>query len=225
MYIGEASGNKAVVSRGMAIFFQVWFLPPMTDAPAIAPEDILEFWFGDESPEALADKAKQWWQKSNDFDAHCGDRFGAALEQAKAGELDAWAETPRGALALVILLDQLSRNIHRDTAEMYAGDAKAIAVAAAAVEAGFDETLAPKLRSFLYMPAMHSEELHWQDVCVTWFTKLGEVEPDLAGYVKYAEQHRDIVADWGRFPHRNAILGRESTPEELAFLDKPGSSF
>lgn len=172
-------------------------------------EAILREWF--KEPE-------RWWKKDPDFDAHLATRWAGALSQAKKSQLDSWTNSARGALALVILLDQFGRNIHRDTPDMYAGDAKALAIADQAIACGYEVSLSPTERSFLYMPFMHSEDIRDQERSVQLFTALGM-------NVDFAVQHRDIVARFGRFPHRNAILERDSLPEEIEFLKQPGSSF
>jgi uncharacterized protein (DUF924 family) len=149
------------------------------------------------------------------------------------GELDAWQETPRGALALLILLDQLTRNLHRRTPEMFSADERALAVVRRALAAGHEQHLALIERYFLYMPLMHSEDLADHDLAVDRFTALIEDARRRGsqrvsvyeGGLDYERRHRDIVARFGRYPHRNAILGRESTPEEVTFLEQPGSSF
>ncbi len=147
-------------------------------------------------------------------------RFGALLLKAKQGELVHWAETPDGALALVILFDQLSRNIHRGTPEAFAADVLALATAKHAIFQGHDLRLSPEGRGFLYLPFEHSEVLADQDKGVALFEALGSEE-----LLDYMRRHRDIIARFGRFPHRNAILGRSSTAEEIEFLKQPGSSF
>jgi uncharacterized protein (DUF924 family) len=179
----------------------------------IAPEDVLAFWFSED--------AKAHWFKSSDaFDAACRARFGAALEAAQAGELDGWGETPEGALALVILLDQLPRNIHRGTPEAFASDAKALALASDAITSGFDAAIPSEMRNFLYLPFMHSERLEDQERGLELFAT-----NDVNDGLRFMKLHHAIIARFGRFPHRNAILGRTSTPEELDFLQQPGSHF
>jgi uncharacterized protein (DUF924 family) len=137
-------------------------------------------------------------------------------EQAAAGRLDQWAQTPDGALALVLLLDQFPRNVFRGDARMFATDARAVAAAEAAIAAGHDSAVDEQLRVFLYLPFEHAEDLALQDRCVALCAPLRE------DYLRFAIVHRDIIARFGRFPHRNAVLGRESTPEELAFLADGG---
>ena len=192
-------------------------------------DELLDEWLG---PGDVPDGARQarWWTKDPGFDAHLRERFGALLERGARGELDHWAETPRGALALVILLDQLSRNVYRGTARAFAQDAHALALTRRALERGFDRELPPIHRVFLLMPLMHSEDLGDQRESVARFEALaegaaGERAPALEQNADYARQHLVIVERFGRYPHRNEILGRPSTPEEIAFLKEPGSSF
>jgi uncharacterized protein (DUF924 family) len=186
----------------------------MTDAEAqIRPETVLSFWFSDEV------KAK-WWVKEDAFDEAVRARFGAAFEAARNGAMDHWAETPEGALALVILLDQVPRNSFRGTPRAFSGDYKALAIAKAAIDRGFDAALPSDRRNFLYMPFQHSERLEDQERGMGLFAS-----NDVTDGLKYMTLHRDIIAHFGRFPHRNSILGRVSTREELDFLQQPGSSF
>ena len=174
-----------------------------------SPDDVLREWFSD--PE-------RWWKPDAAFDDYLRDTYGDDVEAAIQGKLDDWARSPRSALALVILLDQFARNIHRGTPRMYAGDAKAVAMSLAVIESGADASLSPDERQFLYMPLMHSEDGSIQQRSLEKFRELGQS-------VDYAERHAEIVLRFGRFPHRNAILGRNSTPEEIEFLKQPGSSF
>ncbi len=194
----------------------------MTDARA---EQILHEWFGDldERGRATSDKEARWWRKDPDFDAYLRRTYEDDVQRALAGELDGWAATPRGTLALVILLDQIPRNIYRGTGAMYRGDPRALEVVDAALARGDDAVLVGHERQFLYMPLMHAEDLAAQERCVALFERLR----DEAGIdaKDFAVRHRDIVARFGRFPHRNDLLGRETTPEEAAFLEEPGSSF
>jgi uncharacterized protein (DUF924 family) len=184
----------------------------------IEPPDVLHFWFaGDSNTERAV-----WFEKDASFDAAC-DRFADALRAARAGTLDHWAATPRGALALILLLDQFSRNLHRGAAEAYAADAEARALARAAVARGFDRKLGWVERMLLYLPFEHSEDLADQDESVRLFETLWLALGDAT--VEYAHRHRDVIRRYGRFPHRNAVLGRESTPEELAYLAHPGAGF
>ena len=193
---------------------------------------VLDFWFGSFDAAGLADAAHQarWWKKDPAFDAELRQRFGAEVLAAAAGKRDLWLVTPRGRLAVVILLDQCSRNIFRDTPAMFAQDARALAIACDGLERGDDRDLQTDERAFLYLPLMHSESLADQERCVILFAALrdrlsGPARERLAGNARFAVAHRDIIARFGRFPHRNSILGRPSTPEELQFLTEPGSSF
>jgi uncharacterized protein (DUF924 family) len=182
------------------------------------PNDILHFWFAGDPSAQRAD----WFRESAAFDAACRD-FMEAHEAAKRGDLDAWSDTGEGALALLILLDQLSRNLHRGSPETFAADAKARAIASAAIERGFDRALTPVQRSFVYLPFEHSEDLADQDRSVALFDSIrgdvGDITAD------YAARHRDVIARFGRFPHRNAVLGRTNTPAEEAYLAEPGAGF
>jgi uncharacterized protein (DUF924 family) len=184
----------------------------------ITPDDVLDFWFGGDA----AAQRKVWFEKNADFDAACA-RFIDALRQAKTGALDHWAGTPRGALALIILLDQFPRNLHRGSPEAFAADAKARGIARAAVACGFDRQLAPVERIFVYLPFEHSEQLADQDESVRLFETLRNALG--AEAVDYAYRHRDVIRRFGRFPHRNAALSRDSTEEELAYLAEPGAGF
>lgn len=193
---------------------------------------VLEFWFGplDADGRASPERRARWWQKSEAFDSEIRERFGVLHSEIVAGEHTAWAERPSGAIALVIVLDQLSRNMFRGGPGMYATDEEARTIADRAIERGFDQELAAAERTFLYMPFMHCESLEAQERCIALFASMveasdGVVAKGAAGSLDFARRHRDIVARFGRFPHRNAILGRESTPEELEFLQGPGSSF
>lgn len=198
----------------------------MTRDQHIGPQDILDFWFegvGDD-PQAIAARSKVWFQSDPAFDRLCRERFGALHERAARGELDEWQGTPRGTLALVVVLDQLSRNIHRGTSAAFACDAKALACCLRARERGFDELLRPVERMFLYMPFQHTEDRERQDESVrVWEALAASVDGELAEYVGnsivHAREHRDVVHRFGRFPHRNAVLGRDSTPEEQQYLD------
>lgn len=177
-------------------------------------QEVLEFWFAEET-------RPFWWKKSEAFDDQVRSRFLGTWEAARTGAHDDWAETPEGAVALVVTVDQFPRNMFRGDPRSWASDEKGLAVATAAVEAGFDERLPTDAhRQFLYMPFMHAESLAAQERCCELFDRDG-----VRGNLKWAVAHRDIVARFGRFPHRNEILGRESTAEELAFLQTPGSSF
>jgi uncharacterized protein (DUF924 family) len=201
-------------------------------ASMIDPQEVLGFWFGDLDAlgRASGERTARWWKKDPAFDALIRERFGALHGALMRGEHDDWLATPRGALAYLIVLDQFSRNMFRDTARAFEGDELALEAALAGIERGQDRSLAFGERAFFYMPLMHSEELAHQERCVELFTAFErEVAPELQGNVHYnvtfAERHRDIVQRFGRFPHRNSALGRTSTAEEIEFLREPGSSF
>ena len=176
----------------------------MSNIP-VTPDDIVDFWFSDTS-------RKHWFKSTPEFDRELADRFGDLPEQATLGRLDEWADSARGALALVIVLDQLPRNIHRGSAETYRFDARAREVCKQAIDKGLNNQLDGWELGFLYMPLMHSENRDDQELSVRLFT---EAALDNASY---AIHHRDIVRRFGRFPHRNRLLGRESTREELEYL-------
>jgi uncharacterized protein (DUF924 family) len=189
-------------------------------------EEILEFWLG---PEAQRDRvpesvSQRWWKKSPELDAEIRERFAEDVQRAGRGELDDWVKTPRGRLAVVILLDQFTRNIHRDSGAMYEHDGMALRIAEGGIDRGDDRQLRMHERQFLYMPLMHAESLPAQERCCELFEQLARDAPWL-DVRDFAVRHRDIVARFGRFPHRNALLGRETTPEEAEFLKQPGSSF
>jgi uncharacterized protein (DUF924 family) len=184
----------------------------------MTPEDVLSFWFAGNPSQ----RRTIWFEKDDAFDTSCG-AFAAALAQAKAGALDGWAATPIGTLALVILLDQFSRNLHRGTPEAFAADAKARAVARAAVAAEYDQAVGPVERMFFYLPFEHSEDLADQEESVRLFETLRDALG--ARTIDYAHRHRDVIRRFGRFPHRNAALGRISTEEEEAYLAEPGAGF
>lgn len=175
--------------------------------------DVLRFWYEECT-------AEQWFKKDAAFDATIRDRFGDLHAVASAGGCDDWAETPEGSLALVLVLDQFSRNLYRDDPRAFAQDAKALDIARRALAAGHDQAYPAGQRYFYYLPYEHSEDLRDQEESVALFEKHGD-----AHTLDYAIAHRDIIARFGRFPHRNAVLGRESTAEEEEFLQTPGSSF
>lgn len=195
-------------------------------------EEVLSFWLGPlrEDGSAEPSQAAKWWKKDDTFDALVRSRFGALSLAVRAGERASWLAEPRGRLAFVIVLDQFSRNMHRNTPEMFAADGQALQLVLDGIAAGADRRLATAERTFFYMPLMHSEDLAMQERCVALFTAfrdeaIGDAREPLSGALGFAIRHRDIVARFGRFPHRNAILGRASTPEEEQFLAQPGSSF
>lgn len=184
-----------------------------------AYEEVLDYWFG--PGDTVSDEVRQrWFKKSEATDRDIRERFGDAVARAGRGELDEWAATPRGRLALVILLDQFTRNIHRERPEAFACDAKAQRLVSEGLGRGDDRELSAAQRAFLYMPLMHAEDFELQNRGVALFEAAGQ-----GSFADYARRHRDIIERFGRFPHRNAVLGRESTTEELEFLREPGSFF
>ena len=174
---------------------------------------ILDFWLLPLDDPGFGKARKLWWTGTPELDAEIKDRFGALLEQAAAGRLDHWANSPDGALALILLCDQFSRNIHRKTAQAFATDAKARDVARIALSRFYPAAFPHDVRLFFYMPFQHSEHLGDQELCCALFLPLGNEDNH-----KHAADHRDIVAKYGRFPHRNEVLGRASTPEEIEYL-------
>ncbi len=177
--------------------------------------DILSFWFEETQPQ-------QWFQVNPDFDALIRARFSDACDKAKAGILDDWRRDADGCLALCLLLDQFPRNMFRGTPAAFATDGKALVVAKYAVAKGFDQVLPPVKRRFIYLPYEHSENLGDQRKCVELFEKMTRDDP--LGY-DYALKHLKVIEAYGRFPHRNKILGRMSTPEEEEYLARPGAGF
>ena len=189
-------------------------------------EQVLQFWFGelDEHGYAAADRNKLWFQSNAETDTAIRAQFRDLVEQALQGDLDDWAQTPRGRLALIILLDQFTRNIYRGTGKAFSGDSKACRLTHEGLRLDHDRTLAPAERVFFYLPLEHSENLADQDQCVTLYTKLHQGAPEsyqskTQSYIDYAIKHKDIIARFGRFPHRNKALGRVSTDAELDYLE------
>ena len=200
----------------------------MSEAGSRVDDDVqavLDFWFGPPGSEAFATQRKIWFAKDAAFDRLVAKRFGGTIEQALRGELDRWADASASALARILLLDQFTRNAFRDQARAYAGDAQALAAASAMVGSRLDEDLPPFMRAFVYMPYEHAEGLAMQDEAIRLFSRLAVAAPALAPMLEYAHKHRRVIECFGRFPHRNAILGRASTAEETAYLAQPGSRF
>jgi uncharacterized protein (DUF924 family) len=185
---------------------------------------ILDFWFGPPQPLSGDRSREVWFRKDPAFDAEIRTRFGDATAIALAGGYGEWCAMPEGSLARVLLLDQFPRNIHRDTPASFAGDARALATAKDAVDRGLDRALDPYRRWFLYLPFEHAEDRDAQVRSLALFGALAD-ETGLAAPLEWAQKHADVIARFGRYPHRNAILGRVSTVEELAFLEQPGSRF
>ena len=197
-----------------------------TDARAV-----LDFWFGAADDPGHTQTRPQWFVKDAAFDAQIAQRFGALIERALVGGIDDWVAPPLSqlsplpALARVIVLDQFTRNAFRGQARAFAGDAMALQTARALVASGLDRRLSGVQRQFAYLPFEHAEDLAHQRTAVQLFEQLGRDEPALAGLTQWAQRHHDIVARFGRFPHRNAWLGRASSAEEIEFLKMPGSAF
>jgi uncharacterized protein (DUF924 family) len=188
-------------------------------------EDVLDFWFADAAsgPQAVERRNRVWFAGGAHFDRECTERFAATLEAAAGGDLDHWKESPRGRLALIILLDQFSRNIYRGTAAAFQHDDRARAACREGIAVGHDEQLAPFERSFFYMPLEHAEDREVQALSVRLFETLANESPEewrgrLKADAGHARRHRDIVEEFGRFPHRNAVLRRDSSPAEQAYL-------
>jgi len=196
-------------------------------------EQVLEFWFGACGADGTLDPAKQkmWFGDGRQFDAGIRISFSALHQRTARGELDpAWAATPRGRIALIVVLDQMSRHIHRGTPAAFAQDPAAQRLAVTGVEKSVDRELIPAQRVFFFLPFEHAEDLELQRLGVRCFDGLARTvsEPcrkEYESFADYARRHCEIVERFGRFPHRNQLLGRASTPEEIKFLKQPGSSF
>jgi len=176
---------------------------------SVDPQSVLDFW-KNAGPQ-------KWWRKDDAFDDEILQRFGSTYEMACAGQLDDWANTPSGALALILLLDQFSRNLNRNSARAFAHDEKTAALAKQLIATGADQEMPTEIYNFCYLPLMHSENLNHQEMAVQQMRSIGN-----EGGLKSAIEHRDIIAEFGRFPHRNQVLGRTTTAEEQAFLDNGG---
>lgn len=195
-------------------------------------QPLLDWWFGGGTTavEVAAARSALWFGKQDSQDVDARERFAGLVEQALAGELADWADSPQGWLALILLLDQLPRMIFRDSPQAFAGDGRARQLVLAGLDEELEEALTPLQRVFAYLVLEHAEDLFLQDEAVRRFTRLLSVAAPaeralFANYLDYAERHRQVIARFARFPHRNAVLGRPSTPEELAFLQEPGSRF
>ena len=189
-----------------------------------AYRDVLDFWF--EPPEAPGHGGPRqvWFSKDSRFDAEVRTRFAGLHESAAGGALADWENSPESLLALIVALDQFPRNMYRGASAAFATDAAALAAAKTMVQRGWDLGVQPGMRMFAYLPYEHSEGLADQDECMRLMARLGE-DARFADLPKWAEKHHAVIRRFGRFPHRNAILGRASTPEEIEFLSQPGSSF
>jgi uncharacterized protein (DUF924 family) len=190
--------------------------------PTATVQEVLDFWFGLPATEVAL---PQWFRKDPAFDAQIAQRFGPTLAQALVGGLDAWQNTPASTVALVVVLDQFTRNTRRNTPGAFAGDAKALRIAQAMVARGDDRQLDCWQRSFVYLPFEHAEDLAAQAQALKLFADLALEHPTTADQHRWAVKHAEIIEQFGRYPHRNLVLGRVSTPQELLFLAQPGSSF
>ncbi|MER0328507.1 DUF924 family protein [Aeromonas veronii] len=196
-------------------------------------QPLLDLWFGDEADDVLwaTRQAPLWWGKSSETDALLASRFGELAEAAAKGSLAHWADAPSGRLALILLLDQLPRNIHRGTPAAFAQDPQARDLCLKGLSIGADKSLSPLERVFFYLPLEHAESREQQARSVALFEALAAeqagtpAQATFAGFADFARRHQVIIERFGRFPHRNDILGRTSTPEEAAFLQQPGSGF
>ncbi|HHQ4696822.1 TPA: DUF924 family protein [Aeromonas veronii] len=196
-------------------------------------QPLLDLWFGDEADDVLraTRQAPLWWGKSSETDALLASRFGELAEAAAKGSLAHWADAPSGRLALILLLDQLPRNIHRGTPAAFAQDPLARNLCLKGLSIGADKSLSPLERGFFYLPLEHAESREQQARSVALFEALAAeqagtpAQATFAGFADFARRHQVIIERFGRFPHRNDILGRTSTPEEAAFLQQPGSGF
>ncbi|HET8881339.1 MAG TPA: DUF924 family protein [Solimonas sp.] len=192
---------------------------------SVTPRDVVEFWFGAPGSAENAQFRREWFTVDAAFDARIRERFLPTWQRLRDGELEAWRATPDGALAYVIVADQFPRNCFRGTAQAFASDDLALAAAQAIVAAGDDARLTPLQRCFVYLPFEHAESLAMQDRSLALFTALTSAHPELSNVLDYARRHRDVIVRFGRFPHRNAALGRASSGDERTFLNEPGSSF
>lgn len=183
-------------------------------------KQLLEFWLGSAEPKEMASHRAQWWAKDADFDQRIQNDFKNLFNQACAGQLDHWKDSPLGCTALIILLDQFPRNLFRNDGQAFATDVQARDLTRHALEKGYDQTLPMGAKLFLYLPLEHSENLDDQNQSVALMKAMGD-----EGYHDFALKHHVIIARFGRFPHRNMALGRENTPEEEAFLQQPDSAF
>ncbi|HJV80402.1 DUF924 family protein [Noviherbaspirillum sp.] len=197
---------------------------PMIETPA----SIHQFWFGDSADDAAVaqQRAALWWRKDPRTDEQIRQRFEASVRAAAGRQLDAWSSSAAGCLALIVLTDQFPRNMYRDTPQAFAFDTLAQARCRQGLQEGLHQALRPIERVFFYLPLEHSESMQDQERCVALFQELAAGDAAaFSGFLDFALRHREVIARFGRFPHRNRILGRASTLEELAFLQQPGSSF
>ncbi len=185
---------------------------------------VLDFWFGTGGSPEYGKPREEWFRKSDEFDAAIRTRFLDLHRLAAAGQMQPWQAAPDSLLALILVLDQFPRNLFRGSSRAFSTDAQAQAAAQLAVARGHDRTLLPVQRWFVYLPFEHAEDLGLQRRCLELFEGL-RADADSADTIDYARRHYEIIARFGRFPHRNAVMGRISTPEEIEFLKQPGSGF
>lgn len=188
-------------------------------------QEILDFWFLPAGSPGHGVSRTEWFRKDERFDGEIRERFGTTIEQAIAGGLRDWDASAEGTLARILVLDQFTRNAYRGMPEAFAGDQLALAAARALADSGGDKNLTVLQRWFAYLPFEHSEDAAMQERSVALFTTLSELAPGFDSALDYAHRHRGVIARFGRFPHRNPILGRASTPDEVDYLNQPGSGF
>jgi uncharacterized protein (DUF924 family) len=189
-------------------------------------QEVLDFWFGAPGSAEYGKPRAAWFRKDDRFDDAIRTRFGDAIARAVAGGLREWDEEgPQGMLARIIVLDQFTRNARRGTPGAFEGDVLALAAARKLVDSGAHRELIPAQRAFVYMPFEHAEDARAQEQCVELFTELTREHDGFGDMLDYAHRHRGVIARFSRFPHRNTILGRASTPEEAEYLTQPGSRF
>jgi uncharacterized protein (DUF924 family) len=198
----------------------------------VKPEEILEFWFGNAltSPEQVGPRSELWFSQNDEFDSQIQHRFDSLPEQAARGELDAWRGEGSSALALVLVLDQFPRNLYRHSARAFEFDPPAREVALESISRGFDEALHPLQAAFLYLPLEHAEDIGLQERSVQLIEQLtarapAGLRPRFEQFTTYARRHRDVIHRFGRFPHRNGLLNRKSTPAEIVYLESGGDTF
>jgi uncharacterized protein (DUF924 family) len=189
-------------------------------------QDVLDFWFLPPNDPGYGKARPEWFRKDPAFDARIRERFGSLIGQALAGGLREWdMQGPQGALARILVLDQFTRNAFREAPESFAGDTLALAAAQALVDSGDERQLEPFQRAFVYMPYEHAEDARMQQCAVDLFARLAAEHEGFTEMLDYAHRHRGVIARFGRFPHRNPILGRASTADELHYLGQPGAGF
>ena len=215
----ELGARQCLARTGVIIFkTRRWAIQTMNY------QDVLNFWFGNPEDADYGKPRKFWFIKSLDTDKQIKSRFETTYQAAARGELNDWRTSALSCLALIIVLDQFPRNLYRGKPQSFATDRMALEMANYALEQNYDRQLLPVQRWFIYLPLEHSENLADQKRSLQLFSSLKD-DPDSESTIDYAQKHLDIIKRFGRFPHRNEILGRESTPEEIEFLKQPGSRF